>query len=177
MATFKEIPKLTRSPGYCIDVDWYGLETQLEHWLKEDRSCPLDLEPDFQRGHVWTPKQQSDYVEYILRGGFSGKDIFFNCVGWQGSFKGPFVLVDGKQRLTAVRGFLANTVAIFNGIYFRDFTDVLRASGASFKFHVNDLPTRAEVLRWYLEMNSGGTPHTTSELLRVRELLEGEKKK
>jgi hypothetical protein len=87
------------------------------------------------------------------------------------------VLVDGKQRLTAVRGFLANTVAIFNGIYFRDFTDVLRASGASFKFHVNDLPTRAEVLRWYLEMNSGGTPHTTSELLRVRELLEGEKKK
>jgi hypothetical protein len=41
-------------------------------------------------------------------------------------------------------------------------------------WHVNDLKTREEVLIWYLEMNSGGTPHTKEELDRVKRMLEKE---
>lgn len=43
-----------------------------------------------------------------------------------------------------------------------------------FKINVNNLLTRREVLQWYVEFNSGGTPHTTEELDRVRALLRKE---
>lgn len=42
------------------------------------------------------------------------------------------------------------------------------------QWSVNELRTRAEVLRWYLQLNSGGVVHTEEELARVRALLEAE---
>ena len=40
---------------------------------------------------------------------------------------------------------------------------------------VNDLQTREEVLQWYLELNSAGTPHSKEELDRVKALLARER--
>lgn len=42
---------------------------------------------------------------------------------------------------------------------------------------MNDLDTQAEVLQWYLDINSGGVVHTEAELDKVRWLLEVEKGK
>ena len=39
------------------------------------------------------------------------------------------------------------------------------------KFNVNNLQTREELLTWYLEMNTGGTPHSDEEIERVKGLL------
>ena len=38
----------------------------------------LQLNPEFQRGHVWTEEQQIAWVEYYLRGGKSGNTIYLN---------------------------------------------------------------------------------------------------
>ena len=43
------------------------------------------------------------------------------------------------------------------------------------KINVNDLPTRKNVLQWYIEHNAGGTIHTEEEINRVKELLKKEK--
>lgn len=166
---FRDIKPYTRSSHYQIDVSWEGLEDQLQGW---DRYYGLDLSPDFQRAHVWTRVQQSRYVEHILKQGKSGRDLYFNCPNWQGGGKcdGPMVLVDGKQRLEAVQRFLANKLRAF-GAKLSEYdgpTDWIRHT---FKFHVNDLATRAEVLQWYLDMNAGGTPHKKSEIEKVREML------
>ena len=40
------------------------------------------------------------------------------------------------------------------------------------RVHINDLKTKEEVLRWYLEMNAGGTPHSNEELGRVAAMLQ-----
>ena len=40
--------------------------------------------------------------------------------------------------------------------------------------NINELKTRKEVLKWYIEMNEGGTPHTEEEIKRVKRLLESE---
>jgi hypothetical protein len=40
-----------------------------------------------------------------------------------------------------------------------------------FKWRIYELPTRADVLRYYLAMNAGGTPHPAAEIERVRVLL------
>lgn len=169
---FRDIPQLTDCGHYCVNISWDYLEDHIRN--EQDRKNgvmgTLDLEPDFQRGYVWTMAQKVAYVEYILRGGRSGRDIYFNCVGWNRGWEGPFVIVDGKQRLEAVRGFLADKVLAF-GNRKSEYTDKLRMVGPDFLWHVNDLDSRAKVLQWYLEMNAGGTVHTQDELDRVRDLL------
>lgn len=171
-ATYASIPKFTRGASWQTDIEWKYLPSQIAHWSEDqDGLAKVDLDPDFQRAHVWTTDQQIAYVEYVLKGGLSGRDIYFNCVGWMASYKGPFVLVDGKQRLEAVSLFLRNELPIFGGWHRSDFTDRLPVE-ATFKFHVNNLPTRADVLRWYLEMNTGGTPHTREEIAKVEAMLE-----
>jgi hypothetical protein len=84
-----------------------------------------------------------------------------------------FVLVDGLQRLTAVFSFLHGNIPAF-GYYISEFSEPIRYCRASFSIYINNLERRAEVLQWYLEMNSGGTPHTKEELGRVNRLLKKE---
>ena len=74
--SFDLIPKLTKTPNYHVDVSW----TQLEFWLEgQKKDYGLDLEPDFQRAHVWSKDKQIAYVEFCLREGKSSRDIYFNC--------------------------------------------------------------------------------------------------
>jgi hypothetical protein len=169
---FQDIPKFTRNAGYHVTVSWRYLEQHIKQ-NQNPGSAVLDLDPDFQRAHVWTEQQQTRYVEYILRGGMSSRAIYLNCVGWMHGFKGPYVLVDGKQRLQAVRRFLANEIPAF-GARFSEYTDRLHMD-YSFDWYVNDLSTRAEVLQWYLDLNSGGVVHTSEELDKVKLLLAQEK--
>lgn len=170
---FQELAKtFTPTPNYRVNVMWDYLEEHLDHWNERTDSgmASLDLNPEFQRGHVWTPAQQTAYIEYILQGGMSGREIYFNCVGWMRDWKGPFVIVDGKQRLQAAREFMANRVPVFDGHYRKDIAGRLSLN-AQFLFNVNDLKTTEAVLKWYLEMNTGGTPHTPAEIAKVKELL------
>ena len=170
---FRDIPQFTRGASYKVHVGWDYLPDWLEDHMTVSSGAQLDLDPDFQRAHVWSKAKQRAYVEFILRGGQSSRDILFNCVGWMGNFEGPFVLVDGKQRLEAARRFLRNDLDVFDGYKFKDFTDRM-THDAHFYVHVNDLKTRAEVLQWYLDLNTGGVVHTKAELDKVRALLEEE---
>jgi len=90
--------------------------------------------------------------------------------------QGQMVLVDGKQRLEAVRKFLRNELPVFKHTIeeFEDKKIMLRSSNANFIFKVNNLKTRKEVLQWYLDLNSGGVVHTSEEIEKVRRLLEQE---
>ena len=88
------------------------------------------------------------------------------------TFKGPFEIVDGKQRLETVLRFLRNEIPVFGNNYLKDF-DILPVD-VDFVFNINDLKTRKEVLQWYLDLNSGGVIHTKEELDKVKELLKKE---
>jgi len=166
---WNEIKKFTQI-HYRVCVPWNYLEEQLVKFVEYG----LNLNPDFQRGHVWTEQQQIAFVEYALKEPQSGLEIFFNHPGWMITFKGEFVLVDGKQRLEAARRFLNNEIPAF-GCYYRDFTGFDKIPyDIQFYFNIAKLKTRAEVLNWYIDFNAGGTPHTTKEIERVREMLRRE---
>jgi len=164
-----DVPKFPNC-HYRINVPWSYLTTMLHKYVDE---YGLDMNPDFQRGHIWTEEQQIRYVEFVLRVPQSGLEIYFNHPGWQGSFNGHFVLVDGKQRLEAARRFLANEIPAFGcpckDIEWPGKRGVSR--DVEFFFNVACLKKRADVLRWYLDFNSGGTPHAEAEIQRVRQLL------
>ena len=165
MPKFADIPLITVAK-YHVDVFW----TYIEDWIDREE---VDMNPDFQRDYIWTQKQKEQYVEWILRNGNSGRDIYFNHPGWFRSFEGNMVIVDGKQRVEAVIGFLHNEVKAY-GYYMNEYTDKFRIMQCGFSVHVADLETREEVLKWYLDMNTGGTVHTDDEIQKVKDLLKGE---
>lgn len=173
MPKFRDIPKFPHC-SYRITMPWVALE---QHIASQQEQCPgmasLDLDPDFQRPHVWTEEQQIAFVEYQLQGGTSGRELYFNCTGWNRDYRGPYVIVDGKQRLQAVRRFMANEIPAF-GYFLHQYDDKLGYSDNHFNWNIAALETRAEVLRWYLNFNAGGTVHTAEELERVRQLLQSE---
>jgi uncharacterized protein with ParB-like and HNH nuclease domain len=167
---YKDIPKFTGNGNYHFDVDL----DYAKKWLDEHiEKYGLQLNPDFQRGNVWTQKQKIAYIEFLIRGGMTSRDIYFNHPGWMNSFKGEFVCVDGLQRLTSVLEFMNNELLVFDGHYLKDI-DKIPFMTVTLKFHINDLKTRKEVLKWYLEFNSGGTVHTEAELDKVRKMIEEE---
>lgn len=175
---FADIPTFTERGSWECDFDFEGVLQFIKSHTKDGPHGGLDLNPDFQRGHVWTEKQQVAWLEFFLRGGKTGRVLYFNKPSWNHQRNvrpdgyDDFVIVDGKQRIEAVRRFLENEIKVF-GSWFREYTDFPR----TLKINVNDLPTREAVLRWYCEMNAGGTPHSDAELAKVRKLLAKERKK
>lgn len=177
---FSAIPRFIRPGSYTVDVSL----ADLEFWLaSQRRDCVLDLDPDFQRGHVWTDAQQSAYVEFLLRGGESNVTLYFNHPHYQRTaaahcdLPDALVLVDGKQRLNACVRFAQDLLPAF-GHRLCDYGDAgdrrSAMRNARLRMNVNALQTRAEMLQWYLDLNAGGVPHAPHEIARVRALLAAE---
>jgi hypothetical protein len=165
---------------YEVDFDFKYVEHALEGYA---RDYGLNLDPDFQRGHVWTRPQQEHFVENILRRvvASSGLVIQFNCPhfddhDYAGELPREMQIIDGLQRLTAVRKFMAGEIHAF-GMPIRDFAgssfDAARRQLYRLRFAVHTFQTRRTLLSHYLALNAGGTPHASSEIERVRALLAG----
>ena len=140
---------------------------------KDIKDMGLNLNPDFQRPHVWNLEQRIAYLEFLLKGGKSNP-IYFNHEAWMKPFKGEYVIVDGKQRLTSILMFLNDEFPVFKeldkegiGYYAKEFDYVPN----DVVFIVNNLPNRKLVLQWYLQMNEGNVAHTELELKKVRDML------
>lgn len=170
---YKDFPKYTGWGNYKCDVPLQYVLKNIQEYIEDSQ---LDMNPDFQRGHVWNKEKQIAYVEHLFKGGRTGCDILFNHPGWMRGFQGDMVLVDGKQRLEAIRAWWENEIPIF-GVYKKDMddTDSMMGLNIVLHFHINDLKTRKEVLQWYLDLNSGGVVHTQEEIDKVKKLLENEK--
>lgn len=167
-----DIPQFPKA-AYGVDIEWDYLERSLAGYTKD---YDLDLNPDFQREHVWTKEQQRLFVEYQLQGGELGRTLIFTHPSWNSLRSvegGRLEILDGKQRLEAVRAFLRDEVDVF-GRRFSEWSGKLRMVHTNFRFNIVELQTRADILRVYLSLNAGGTPHTADELNRVRKMLRAE---
>lgn len=186
---------LTRDGSYEVNTSLGFLEDTIARYKEECFGGDgLNMTPDFQRGHVWTDAQRIAYMEFFLKGGMSGRVIYLNHPYWMETRKlSPgayceFVVVDGLQRLTTFLMFIRGELPAFGhynlpkgGVpvpgrnYFEDPIRMARAN-SNLKININNLKTKAEVLKWYLEMNEGGTPHSDAELEKVRLMIEKEQK-
>lgn len=161
----RKIPKAY----YTIDQPLNSVVSGIQRYID---SYNLDIDPDFQRGHVWTEAQQIAYMEWLIMGGETGRELVFNHPNWMGSFEGYFVLIDGKQRLNAIKRFFNNKIKVFGENYYKDF-DMFPWS-ETIKFKIMKLKTRADILRWYLDFNSGGTVHSKEDIDKVVDMLNKE---
>ena len=168
-----EIPQFTSCRNYGVDCSLFRYFCE---YIDREIAEGLVLNPDFQRGHVWTEEQQTAYIEYLLMGGMSGRTIYLNAKDAESPSpeNQDYVCVDGLQRITAIRGFYHDEIPAF-GHRYSQFEGPLNLTKFTMRIVVNDLQTREEVLQWYLELNTTGVPHSKEELDRVKALLNRER--
>lgn len=81
-------------------------DSELETLMTRIRGEELDLQPDFQRGEVWDGKRRQRLVDTILRG------WYVPAVHIVRSPEGDEEVLDGQQRLAAIREFFDDKVRI-----------------------------------------------------------------
>lgn len=136
--------------------------------------------PDYQRGLVWTKKQKQNLIMSILMGNPIGDFVFGrkslkDSKGIISDLKIEWTVIDGQQRLNAIKEFVGNKFPLSDGKYFRDmkYWDV-RTFLNSYKInalHISDLTYDQEV-EVYWNRNFGGTAHSRAELDRIKKLRE-----
>jgi hypothetical protein len=170
---------LCPEPVRSHDVDIAYINESLERYFKVYN---LDLNPDFQRGHIWSQEQQIKYIESLVKGfvGLAARTITFNNPSFgrdkdKHSDLDQMLCIDGLQRLNAIMGFVNKKFTIFEkelgGVdlnYFNKSSFSLQTQ--TIKFQIMNMQTKLEVLNYYINFNSGGTPHTENEINRVKSM-------
>lgn len=184
-AMYDQVRPLRRS-SYTCTVQLHRLKGFLED-IGNDVCAEkgvFDLNPDFQRGHVWTQEQRIAYVENVLRG--TAPTLFrFNSASYE-TLRKPvegemnpydFVCIDGLQRITTLLSFARGDFRVFCDDNFIGYTakDLENTPFWLARYHctfeVYAFRTRRDLLQFYLDLNAGGTVHAQDELERVRNLL------
>lgn len=180
---YREIRPLRKS-SYTVNNRIANIERTLADLAQDAQSSggELELNPDFQRGHVWSQDKQIAFIEAVMRG-TAPMVIRFNCPSWvekpldmvEGLNPASIQCVDGLQRLTAMREFVAGKFPIFEKYFMKDLEGSpfsLSRMDRTWVMEMFNIPTRKDLLQFYLDLNSGGVVHAPEELERVRGLLE-----
>lgn len=166
-----------RAVRWAADFRWDSLERALTDLGEEYGG--LELNPDFQRGHVWTPEQQTHFIENCLRGVVpdSGKFVQFNSPEFgdeddpEADLPRSLQCVDGLQRLTAIMEYVKGNIKPFGFTAEQLLPTAYSPRRMFLKIGIHAFTRRAQLLTHYLDINAGGTPHSAEEIERVRGLL------
>jgi hypothetical protein len=166
MIDFNAIPGAFPRAHIGYDIEW----ARLARWIADCEAQGLNMNPDYQREHVWTQAQQIAYVEYMLRGGEVSRTVIVNAPRWNRDGYEGATLIDGKQRIAAILAFMGDSLPVFGGNYRHDFTGHLRMIAGRLRWDIVCLPSEIQLLDLYLSINTGGTPHSAEEIARVRKM-------
>lgn len=171
-STFHErlwaVQGLTPDCTYKINFGLASIPNFLEQY-------EIDMDPDYQRGYVWTSEQKQLFVGAAIQNHNAIPPFWFNWYGEKHVSHSE--VVDGKQRLNAVLGWLDNQ---FDAIcpcgerfWWHD-VDEIGKRGLSmntiFYMQFTQLD-RLGVLKHYLSLNAGGTIHSPKDLDKVRDMI------
>jgi len=141
-------------------------------------SCKTDrlvIDPPYQRGSVWTVPQQQAWIETILDN-LPRPPIFVNQRDWvklDHTYMDGTVVIDGRQRLEATFGFLADEFPV-RGEYWSEQSETFHN-----KFMLLPFPTvlchfetERECAELYVRLLRTGTAHSEEEIAKAEELLD-----
>lgn len=191
----KLINPIRYSTTGSFDVGFEDIERTVENL---NNLLPLDLNPEFQRGHVWTHEQSVAYIEALFMNKLSkqAKIISFNRTGYSKQINenssdyderltNKMLCIDGLQRLTALLNFIRNPeFCVFpeteKELGYKLNYETMKQHRALWdldyyiRFEFYEFDTYAELLKFYLDFNSGGTVHSDEEIQRISEMYKAE---
>jgi hypothetical protein len=177
LAAYPSIAAIPKFPRTNHTPTWTWNDIKYSFFNKD---ILINTSPDYQRGFVWSQEQKERFIEYKLQGGLGGNILYWNYPNQDNDignsdWHNTIELVDGKQRLNAVLDFLDNKVMAFGKYLFQydDYKISMKRQTYYFEFHINNLPTKKEVVKWYLGLNNGGSIHTEEDLSIAYSVLLG----
>lgn len=173
--------KLIPESNYWVNYRF----SSIENFIKDTIShIGLELDPDFQRGHVWNVEQQTAYIESIIREIIQDTDIVirFNARDYMAiqdstdtDLPKTMQCVDGLQRLTAIRKYMKGKLKPFGKTFEEIESSPLSiARKRNICVKVYNIKYRKDLIKFYYDLNFGGTPHTESEKERILGLMEND---
>ena len=108
-------------------------ELEIETLIRRIKDQDMDLQPDFQRGEIWTITKKKKLIDSILRG-WKIPPIHVVLNG-----ENIDEVLDGQQRLVAIRDFYDNIINVDGNIQPLD-TDIKKLDGLYFR----DLPIQIQ---------------------------------
>jgi hypothetical protein len=132
----------------------------------------MNTEPEYQRGLCWDNADNLAYIESVFEGRDLGKFVVVQL-----DFKGKYCyeLLDGKQRLNALRLFYEDRMA-YRGKLFSQLAwiDQNKFEGMAIAFGQLTKVTQAQKLKVFLKLNTGGRPQDPVWLKHVQSMLDEE---
>jgi hypothetical protein len=173
-SVYKESEYANANSNFASDFKIYGSSriSDLSGLLHSCLHSGLVLDPDYQRGYVWSDEDKSSLIESI----FESRDI--------GSFilyKRPppdyrLEVIDGKQRISAILDFYTSKFA-YKGVYYHQLSFKDRIHFERFAAtwtEINQVVSRKYLLQVFLHVNVTGVPQDKSHLSHVKSLLSKE---
>jgi hypothetical protein len=156
------------------------------------RDGHLNLDPPYQRGHVWTMEQRVALIKSLLLG-VPVAALVLNVrdgAHWRRNGSEIYACIDGKQRLTTIGMFFDGDIAVprlwFEADWIKEGAPSLRdnVTWSDFELHAQRymgqgfnipvaearLGSLAEEAEVYLLINGAGTAHTETELAAARQI-------
>lgn len=128
--------------------------------------------PPWQRPEVWSNDQKRRFIESIFLGLGCGVYVM-NGQEWdQSGLSAPMAgwLIDGQQRITAIRDFLAGELVVFGDVRFSGMSnpDQRRFLRTPFPCHELDYcDDEAVLIELYNRLNFGGTQHSPEQFVEA----------
>ena len=172
VVTGRLLPKaksLIKKVDYQKDVEIIQLTMSLKHFYKYYKDGIVNLNPAYQRDFVWTLDQKRAYIQNIFENRAKIEDDLVMEV------------LDGKQRLNALFGYLENKFSV-SGLKFKQLCqdDQTFLVSQSVRYHrvmnhgnSNDVSNDVK-LRLFYEINLLGTRMTDKELQQAKAMLDSE---
>lgn len=170
----KQIEELQKITDY--EIKEWPIEVLVEKFTNGRDSDQSEIFiPDYQRDMVWTPKQQSRFIESILIK-LPVPFIFAADVG-QGKREGALEIIDGSQRIRTLDNFLSNRLELVGlrkltqaiGMRFSDLSKPRQMRFKRTTVRVIELTEKADEdarREMFDRLNSGGTPLKSMEVRR-----------
>lgn len=144
-----------------------------DHMATGDRTLMGFNLPPWQRDETWTEAQKRRFIEGIFLGLGCGYYVVHQMDWDEDANPLPMAgwLLDGQQRIAAIRDFVYGPLTIFDGVGYTDLdrpTQLRRFRRQAFPCVEIPYQDDEEILKEvYRRLNFGGTPHTAADLARV----------
>lgn len=141
------------------------------------REGTLELSPPFQRGSVWSVTQQVRFIETLLDG-LPVPPIFIQWGDALEAWGDKTIVIDGKQRLTAMFAFMDGDLEV-RGERYPDQSELFQREWRNTPIPVSTCTFQHEweCAALYVRLLTTGTAHTDEEIARAQAWLEEQKKK
>jgi hypothetical protein len=130
----------------------------------------VDFDVEYQRDYVWNMQDKLDLIDSIFNNVNIGAFVFVQRDF--GIEKKLYEVLDGKQRLTAIKEFYEDRFP-FNGIYFSElsFHDKLKFEHHGIMYGYLSNPDMKSVYEAFISLNTKGRQMKKEDIDKVKELL------